>query len=47
MNSIVHVLMYTYYLLASLGIRPWWKKLLTQFQLFQFCLCCFQVRPQQ
>ena len=35
-NSTVHVVMYTYYLLTSLGFRPRWKKAVTIFQLFQF-----------
>lgn len=39
-NSIVHIVMYIYYGLSSLGpsMRPylWWKKYLTAFQLVQF-----------
>ncbi|GLT85946.1 hypothetical protein SLE2022_041130 [Rubroshorea leprosula] len=35
-NCLVHVLMYTYYLLTSLGVRPWWKRLVTDCQLLQF-----------
>ncbi|XP_015782889.1 elongation of very long chain fatty acids protein AAEL008004 [Tetranychus urticae] len=39
-NSIVHVIMYTYYGLAAIGpvMKPylWWKKYLTIFQLVQF-----------
>ncbi|XP_065302875.1 very long chain fatty acid elongase AAEL008004-like [Dermacentor albipictus] len=39
-NSFVHVIMYTYYLLSLLGpsVRPylWWKRYLTQLQMFQF-----------
>ena len=42
LNSLVHVIMYSYYALASFGpsIQPylWWKKYLTQFQLLQFAL---------
>lgn len=38
MNTFIHVIMYTYYLLAALGIQPWWKKHLTQIQLIQFCV---------
>eukprot|EP01062_Namystynia_karyoxenos_P014388 TRINITY_DN15185_c0_g1_i1.p1 TRINITY_DN15185_c0_g1~~TRINITY_DN15185_c0_g1_i1.p1 ORF type:complete len:299 (+),score=127.27 TRINITY_DN15185_c0_g1_i1:97-897(+) len=36
-NSIIHTFMYTYYLLAALGRRVWWKKYLTSGQIFQFC----------
>ena len=39
-NSLVHVVMYTYYLLAAMGPEYqkylWWKKHLTTFQLVQF-----------
>ncbi|KAI1286046.1 putative protein for very long chain fatty acid elongation [Halotydeus destructor] len=42
LNSFVHILMYTYYLLASFGPKMapylWWKKYLTQIQLVQFCI---------
>lgn len=41
-NTTVHVVMYTYYLLAALGPAfqryTWWKRYLTQFQLAQFCI---------
>lgn len=40
LNCFCHVIMYSYYALASLGpkIQPylWWKKYITQIQLFQF-----------
>ncbi|XP_074110770.1 very long chain fatty acid elongase AAEL008004-like isoform X1 [Cotesia typhae] len=40
LNSFVHIVMYTYYLLAALGpqVQPylWWKKYLTAFQMIQF-----------
>ncbi|KAK3876490.1 hypothetical protein Pcinc_018726 [Petrolisthes cinctipes] len=40
LNSIVHTVMYLYYLLAALGprVRPylWWKKYLTSMQIIQF-----------
>ncbi|KAJ8667636.1 hypothetical protein QAD02_009299, partial [Eretmocerus hayati] len=40
LNTFVHIVMYTYYLLAALGprIQPylWWKKYLTAFQMLQF-----------
>ncbi|XP_049865777.1 elongation of very long chain fatty acids protein 7-like [Pectinophora gossypiella] len=42
LNSFVHVVMYTYYLLAGLGPRfqkyLWWKKYVTKMQLIQFVL---------
>ncbi|XP_026751278.1 elongation of very long chain fatty acids protein 7-like [Galleria mellonella] len=42
LNSIVHVVMYTYYLLSGLGPRfqkyLWWKKYVTKLQLTQFIL---------
>jgi len=40
LNSLVHVVMYTYYGLACCGdrVKPflWWKKYITQMQLIQF-----------
>ena len=42
MNSFVHMVMYSYYLLSALGPRMqpylWWKKYLTQLQLIQFTI---------
>ncbi|XP_075970163.1 very long chain fatty acid elongase 7-like [Anticarsia gemmatalis] len=42
LNSIVHVVMYSYYLLSGLGPRfqkyLWWKKYVTKLQLIQFIL---------
>lgn len=39
-NSIIHVIMYSYYFMAALGPQfqkyLWWKKYLTSFQMFQF-----------
>ncbi|XP_026282366.1 elongation of very long chain fatty acids protein AAEL008004 [Frankliniella occidentalis] len=37
-NCFVHIVMYTYYLLASLGYTNlWWKRHVTRLQLIQFC----------
>ncbi|KAI9087245.1 hypothetical protein K1719_030880 [Acacia pycnantha] len=35
-NASVHVLMYAYYLSCALGVRPKWKKLVTDCQIVQF-----------
>jgi len=35
-NTTVHVFMYYYFSVATLGKRPWWKKYLTMGQLVQF-----------
>lgn len=43
-NSLVHVVMYTYYGLSGFeSLRPylWWKKYLTMFQIAQFCALIF------
>ncbi|KAG7172614.1 Elongation of very long chain fatty acids protein-like 4 [Homarus americanus] len=44
-NSFVHVVMYSYYLLAAMGprLRPylWWKKYLTMLQMVQFTIVFF------
>ncbi|KAI5712237.1 hypothetical protein M8J75_006858 [Diaphorina citri] len=44
LNSLVHVVMYSYYFLAALGPEVqkylWWKKYITKFQLTQFALFC-------
>ncbi|XP_063697840.1 very long chain fatty acid elongase AAEL008004-like [Culicoides brevitarsis] len=41
-NSIVHVIMYTYYMIAAMGPKYqkylWWKKYITKIQLIQFVL---------
>ena len=38
-NSLIHVLMYSYYLLRTLGVPCPWKKMLTQMQMLQFGFC--------
>lgn len=43
-NCFVHVVMYYYFYLKSIGISPWWKKYVTTLQIVQFitsfgCLC--------
>lgn len=45
LNSFVHTVMYSYYLLAAMGprVRPflWWKKYLTTLQMVQFTIVFF------
>ncbi|XP_017491526.1 PREDICTED: elongation of very long chain fatty acids protein AAEL008004-like [Rhagoletis zephyria] len=42
-NTAIHVIMYSYYSLASFGPEMqkylWWKKYITQLQLLQFAVC--------
>lgn len=42
LNATVHVIMYGYYALTSLGYKFWWKSLLTTMQLIQFVLISTQ-----
>ncbi|KAJ6932115.1 elongation of fatty acids protein 3-like [Populus alba x Populus x berolinensis] len=35
-NSLVHVVMYYYYLWSAMGVRPKWKRLVTDCQIVQF-----------
>jgi len=35
-NSFVHIFMYYYYAVSTIGISPWWKKYLTGLQIYQF-----------
>ncbi|XP_037505094.1 elongation of very long chain fatty acids protein AAEL008004-like [Rhipicephalus sanguineus] len=47
MNAFVHVVMYFYYFLATLGPRIrkhlWWKKYLTTMQIVQFVIALFHI----
>nr|CAD7435609.1 unnamed protein product [Timema monikensis] len=42
LNSVVHVVMYSYYMMAAMGPQfqkyLWWKKYITWIQLTQFCV---------
>ena len=42
LNCVIHIIMYSYYLLASFGPHMqkylWWKRYLTQFQIVQFII---------
>jgi len=40
-NCLVHTFMYYYYFVASLGHQVWWKKYLTQLQIWQFIVTTF------
>ncbi|XP_063388500.1 very long chain fatty acid elongase AAEL008004-like [Cydia fagiglandana] len=43
-NSVVHTVMYTYYLISVVRpqwVRRWWKKYITQLQILQFALLIF------
>lgn len=42
LNSFVHVIMYFYYLITSVGISVWWKPLLTYIQITQFIVMITQ-----
>ena len=37
-NSFIHIVMYSYYLMAALGIRCPWKRYITQAQMLQFVI---------
>ncbi|RLU19339.1 hypothetical protein DMN91_007896 [Ooceraea biroi] len=45
LNSVVHIIMYSYYLIAALGSKYrkylWWKKYMTWIQLLQFGIMLF------
>jgi len=42
LNSFVHVWMYSYYLLSTVGFNPFWKRYLTQLQITQLALFVLQ-----
>jgi len=44
-NSLVHVFMYYYYMMTTLGYSVWWKKYLTQLQIVQFFVDMFVTWP--
>ena len=39
-NTFIHIIMYYYYMVSSLGYFPWWKKYITTIQIVQF-VCSF------
>jgi len=41
LNTFIHVCMYYYYLMATIGKSVWWKKYLTTMQMIQFCIVMF------
>lgn len=42
LNALVHVLMYSHYLVTAIGIKSWWRQYLTSLQLTQFVLISVQ-----
>merc|ERR1740121_2778641 len=42
LNALVHVLMYSHYLVSALGLSTPWKPYLTSMQLLQFCTIAVQ-----
>lgn len=43
LNSFIHVLMYSHYLLSTFGVQTWWRRYITQLQLLQFVIIFFQM----
>jgi len=44
-NSLVHVFMYYYYMITTLGYSVWWKRYLTLMQIVQFFFDLFSTWP--
>jgi hypothetical protein len=40
-NTLVHVVMYYYFYLKSIGVEPWWKSYVTTLQIIQFIFSLF------
>lgn len=38
LNLFVHIVMYYYYAVSALGIKPWWRRYLTKMQISQFVI---------
>jgi fatty acid elongase 3 len=38
LNLLVHIIMYYYYAVSALGIKPWWRRYLTKLQISQFVI---------
>jgi fatty acid elongase 3 len=38
LNLFVHIIMYYYYAVSALGIKPWWRRYLTKLQISQFVI---------
>jgi len=45
-NTLVHVFMYYYYFVSTMGIHPWWKKYITTGQIVQFIAGLSFATPQ-
>jgi len=44
-NTLVHVFMYYYYFVATMGVNPWWKKYITSGQIVQFVVGLLMACP--
>jgi len=43
LNTCIHIFMYSYYMLSTFGINPWWKRYLTTGQMIQFWMNIFGI----